>query len=102
MAADATTPIASSASGGWDPTFVLKVGGGLAVVTVIVLVLATALLWRAKAEADQVVKVLGVLLVIGLSAGLLVVGYSHEQVTPIIGLFGAIVGYLLGKDTHKS
>ena len=34
------------------------------------------------------------------SALLLVVGYSNEQLTPIVGLFGAIAGYLLGKDVQ--
>lgn len=34
---------------------------------------------------------------LGLSPLLLVVGYNNEQSTPIVGLFGAIAGYLLGK-----
>ena len=41
----------------------------------------------------------GVLAILAFSALLLVVGYSNEQLTPIIGLFGAIAGYLLGKET---
>jgi hypothetical protein len=32
----------------------------------------------------------------------MVVGYSNEQLTPIIGLFGAVAGYLLGKDPGRS
>lgn len=67
--------------------------------TGVALVLSTVLLWRRKAPAQQVLKVFGVLIILGLSALLLVVGYSNEQLTPIVGLFGAVAGYLLGKDT---
>lgn len=63
------------------------------------LILSTALLWRAGAPPQHVLKVFGLISIIGLSAVLLVVGYSNEQLTPIVGLFGAIAGYLLGKDT---
>lgn len=35
-----------------------------------------------------------------MSSLLLVVGYSNDQLTPIVGLFGAIAGYLLGKDSQ--
>jgi hypothetical protein len=67
--------------------------------TCVALVLCTVLLWRMKSPAQQVLKVFGVLTILGMSALLLVVGYSNEQLTPIVGLFGAVAGYLLGKDT---
>jgi hypothetical protein len=60
--------------------------------------LATALLWRTKVSASQVLKVFGIVSIIGVSAVLLVTGYSNDQLTPIVGLFGAIAGYLLGRD----
>ncbi len=62
------------------------------------LLLGTLLLWRSKAHASQVLRVFGVLSIIGISALLLVAGYSNEQLTPIVGLFGAVAGYLLGKE----
>ena len=63
------------------------------------LILATFLLWRSGASAHQVLRVFGVISIINFSALLLIVGYNSEQLTPIVGLFGAIAGYLLGKDS---
>ena len=62
------------------------------------LLLATLLLWRSKAAPSECTKLIGVLAVVGVTSFLLVAGYTSEQLTPAIGLFGAIVGYLLGKD----
>ncbi|MDB6062160.1 MAG: hypothetical protein JWM78_2263 [Verrucomicrobiaceae bacterium] len=67
----------------------------------IALIMATALLWRASAPPQQVLRVFGVISILGFSALLLVVGYNNEQLTPIVGLFGAIAGYLLGKDSKS-
>jgi hypothetical protein len=41
----------------------------------------------------------GLTMILCLSAFLMVTGYGQAKLTPIIGLFGAIAGYLLGKDT---
>lgn len=66
------------------------------------LLLAAVLLWRAGASGVQVLRVFGILTIVGLSALLLFVGYSNDQLTPIVGLFGAIAGYLLGRDSTPS
>ncbi|MCI0557733.1 MAG: hypothetical protein MN733_04505, partial [Nitrososphaera sp.] len=59
------------------------------------------LLWRQGSPPQQVLKIFGILSIIGVSALLLIVGYGNEQLTPIVGLFGAIAGYLLGKDSNS-
>lgn len=69
--------------------------------TFFALLLAAVLLWKKQSSALEVLRLFGVTLIIGLSSFLLVAGYSDEQLTPIVGLFGAIVGYLLGKDSSK-
>ena len=66
--------------------------------TLITLVLASILLWKQGSNPQQILKIFGLLTIVGLSAVLLVAGYSNDQLTPIVGLFGAIAGYLLGKD----
>lgn len=66
----------------------------------VALVISALLLWRVNASAQQVLRVTGVISILGFSALLLVVGYNNEQLTPIVGLFGAIAGYLLGKDAQ--
>lgn len=84
----------------WSPglvqTLVLSVMG----FTLITLVLATVLLWKQSAPPQQILKIFGLLAIVCLSAVLLVAGYSNDQLTPIVGLFGAIAGYLLGKDVQ--
>ena len=41
-------------------------------------------------------------IIVGLSALLLVAGFSNDQLTPIVGLFGAIAGYLPGKESKPT
>lgn len=68
--------------------------------TAFALLLAAILLWRSSASAGHVLRTIGVILILGLSATVMVIGYDHQQLTPIIGLFGAIAGYLLGRDSR--
>jgi len=83
----------------WSPDLVQFLAIGVLLFSFAALLLCTALLWRSQAPPNQVLRIFGVISILGLSALLLVVGYSNEQLTPIVGLFGAIAGYLLGKDT---
>ncbi len=82
----------------WNPQMVELLSGWIMVFTVIVLVLVTALLWRKDTDGHQTLKIFGLVLIVCMTALLLVVGYNKDQLTPVVGLFGAIVGYLLGKD----
>lgn len=95
--------IASSSSGEtqWSLEAISAISFSLVGFFALVLVLSTFLLWKSKASPDYVVKVFVVISVIATGAILLIAGYSNEQLTPIIGLFGAIVGYVLGKDSSQ-
>jgi hypothetical protein len=86
----------------WSEEIVKFLSLSVLIFTCIVLLLSTLLLLRSGALPRQILKVFGIILIIGFSALLLVVGYSNEQLTPIVGLFGAIAGYLLGKDSPTS
>lgn len=46
-------------------------------------------------------KLFIIVVVIGGSLFLLTAGYSQDQMTPIIGLLGTIVGYALGRKDEK-
>ncbi|HRO79927.1 MAG TPA: hypothetical protein PLR92_00750, partial [Alicycliphilus denitrificans] len=50
------------------------------------LILCTTLLWRRNAEASEILRIFGILSIVGLSALLLITGFSNEQLTPIVGL----------------
>lgn len=82
----------------WSPELVQFLAIAVLGFSCLALVMATFLLWRSRAQAGQILRVFGVITILGFSALLLVVGYNNEQLTPIVGLFGAIAGYLLGKD----
>jgi len=86
----------------WSPELVKFLSIGVLGFSCLVLILSTVLLWRAGAPPQQVLRVFGVISIVGFSALLLVVGYNNEQLTPIVGLFGAIAGYLLGKDSKTN
>ena len=85
----------------WTPELVRFLAIAILIFTFGALLLGAVLLWREKAQGNQILRVFGVITIIGISSLLLIVGFSNEQLTPIIGLFGAIAGYLLGKDAQK-
>jgi hypothetical protein len=85
----------------WSETLVIYLSMSILAFLIITFALATALLWRRNAEAPEVLKIFGILSIVGLSALLLITGFSNDQLTPIVGLFGAIAGYLLGKDSKR-
>ena len=86
----------------WSSELVKFLSIGVLGFSAIALILASVLLWRTSAQPQQILRIFGIMTIIGFSVLLLVVGYSNEQLTPIIGLFGAIAGYLLGKDSKPN
>lgn len=86
----------------WSQELVQFLSIGVLGFTCVALILATVLLWRSDASPHHVLRVFGIVSILGFSALLLVIGYDNEQLTPIVGLFGAIAGYLLGKDAKTN
>jgi len=85
----------------WTPELVQFLSMSLLAFSALALIMASALLWRSNASPQHILRVFGILTIIGISALLLITGFSNDQLTPIIGLFGAIAGYLLGKDSSN-
>jgi tryptophan-rich sensory protein len=83
---------------GWNPELVKFLTTSVLAVLMFALLLGAILMWRDRSSASQILRTFGVILIVGFATVLLVIGYSNEQLTPIVGLFGAIGGYLLGKD----
>ena len=48
-------------------------------------------------KPEQLLSNSAVLLIVGLSIVLITSGYSASQIAPVLGLFGTIAGYLVGK-----
>ena len=86
----------------WSESLVKTLSGSVLLFCIIAMVLATALLWKHSPPPSMILRIFGVIAILGLSTMLLIVGYSNEQLTPIVGLFGAIAGYLLGKDSKPA
>jgi hypothetical protein len=63
---------------------------------VFVVTLQYRLLLAAKSRADEALRSLTVTLIVVVSLALVSSGYGKDQITPVLGLFGTIVGYLLG------
>jgi hypothetical protein len=59
------------------------------------------LLSRTKSRADEVLRTLTVTLIVVVSLALVSSGYGKDQITPVLGLFGTILGYLLGANASS-
>src|SRR5215831_502794 len=60
------------------------------------------LLLSAKSNADEALRTLTVTLIVVISLALVSSGYGKEQITPVLGLFGTIIGYLLGTARSRA
>jgi hypothetical protein len=50
----------------------------------------------AQSGADESLRALTVTLIVVISLAMISSGYGKEQISPVLGLFGTIIGYLLG------
>jgi hypothetical protein len=64
-------------------------------------VIAAIALKQSQGWSPPTTKLFIIVVVVGGSLFLLTAGYSQEQMTPIIGLLGTIVGYALGRKEEK-
>lgn len=73
------------------------------VFALVVLGLQTYLIVAAKVtwEARTILRMLGLTLIICGGLFLITAGYSADQVAPMMGLLGAVAGYLLGSQGEK-
>lgn len=83
---------------GWSSDIVRFLGSSVLLFTFGTLVLVAVLCWRNASSPVQILRIFGVISIIGVTTLLVVIGYSNEQLAPVIGLFGALAGYLLGRE----
>jgi|KBSSwiStaDraftv2_1062776.scaffolds.fasta_scaffold349954_2 hypothetical protein len=94
--------VADQAGQPYSADLIIYLSTSILAVTALALILGSLLLWKRAHSGQEVLRLYGVVIIVGLSTLLLVVGYSNAQLTPIVGLFGAIAGYLLGKETRPA
>lgn len=77
---------------------------GILVFTLVLIIVEAMIIMRAdKTWAPaSILKVIGLTLIICMSAFLVVAGYSKDQIGPVMGLLGVVAGYLLGDNRAKS
>jgi len=79
----------------WSKDMVLYLSLAILVFGLLVIVVMVYLVFKGK-DADQVLRVCALPLIIVAAIFLVVVGYTSEQIAPVMGLLGAIAGYILG------
>lgn len=85
----------------WTTQDAMTVSTVLLIFGFLAMVLVGQLLMRDR-RADDVLKTLGVILIIFATLFLVVAGYNDQQIAPVIGLYGTIAGYLLGRAASGS
>lgn len=70
---------------------------GFAIIVTLITVLR-----KVNARADEIARPIIVITVIIGTLILVTVGYSNDQIAPAFGLFGTIVGYMLGRLSQPS
>jgi hypothetical protein len=91
----------------WTPELVVEIGGGLLIFSMFTLGLMASLIYTGKVKPPEgdgqwLVRLIVVPLCVLSAVFLVVFGFSDQQISPVVGLLGAIIGYLLGAGTRPS
>lgn len=74
------------------------------VFTLILVIVEAMIIMKADKSwaPSSILKVLGLTLIICISALLVIAGYGKDQIGPVMGLLGVVAGYLLGDSKAKT
>ena len=92
----------SAAAGGqpWNPWLILFLTFLVIGFSLWVLYLMRGMLKEGHAPSD-VLRLATMPMVVAASIFLVLLGFSNEQMTPVIGLLGTMIGYVLGSATAR-
>jgi hypothetical protein len=79
----------------WSPELVTRLSGSFLLFGGAICAVTAALLWR-RCRAADILRAFSLPLIIVSAVYLVVTGYSDQQISSVIGLLGAIAGYILG------
>ncbi|HET9226066.1 MAG TPA: hypothetical protein VFR31_05335 [Thermoanaerobaculia bacterium] len=80
----------------WDKHTLITFGLGILVFGILITAMMAFLLYKNKSP-EFVLRTFSIPLIIIAALFLITVGWSKEQMAPVIGLFGTIAGYILGR-----
>ena len=69
---------------------------------VLLIVLQAVVVLKARFDDETTVRLLTLTLVVIATLFTVTAGFAREDIAPVIGLFGTIIGYLLGRQTRGS
>jgi hypothetical protein len=75
--------------------------GFVALIGLATLTVQAFVLFRTRAPVHDATRMTMITLIITLAVGTLVMGYDEKQIAPVLGLFGSIAGYLLGRSERS-
>lgn len=101
LTASAGSPPTSSIASWWSVTNAMTMSSIVLVFGLLVILLATYLI-KAGKNTEAVLRIFGTILIVMVAVFLVVAGYTDTQISPVMGLLGTIVGYLLGKETKET
>jgi len=74
---------------------------GVLIFGVFIFILQFMLMLKAQFNSDTMIKMSTVTLVIVSTLFVITAGFDSKQIAPAMGLFGTIVGYVLGRESQK-
>lgn len=81
----------------WSVDQAMTISAAVLIFGLFVLLIAAFLILHG-CPSQEVLRILGTVLILVSAIFLVVAGYSDTQIAPVMGLLGTIVGYLLGKE----
>lgn len=81
----------------WSSNLIIHLGYITVGFACFMMLMSVLMGWQGM-PANSILRINGLILVVTSAVFLVVVGYSQEQISPVIGLLGAVAGYLLGNS----
>jgi hypothetical protein len=80
----------------------LWLAGAIIIFGIIIISMQFLLVKRSEhTDAEDILRLFTVTIIIVGTLALIAIGYSSQQIAPALGLFGTILGYLLGKSDER-
>lgn len=86
----------------WTPELVITLTICIFSLAALILIMATFTMIYRKLPGIYTLKLYTIVIIIAFASFLCITGYDSSQLSSVFGLFGAIAGYLLGKEEKNN